>query len=55
MVKDQAANAGDLGSIPHWEDALEKEMVTHSDALAWGISGIEDAGGLQSMGSKSPT
>ena len=52
MVKDQAANAGDLDSIPHWEDALEKEMSTHSNALAWRIPWIEDPGGLKSMGSQ---
>ena len=27
-------NAGDLGSIPGWEDPLEKEMATHSSILA---------------------
>ena len=27
-------NAGDLGSIPGWEDALEKRMATHSNILA---------------------
>ena len=25
----------------HWEDALEKEMVTHSSILAWGIPWTE--------------
>ena len=33
-----------------WEDALEKEMATHSSILAWKISWTEEAGGLQSMG-----
>ena len=28
------------------EDALEKEMATHSSILAWGISWKEDPGGL---------
>ena len=32
------------------EDALEKEMATHSSSLAWEISWIEAPGGLQSMG-----
>ena len=32
------------------EDALEKEMATHSSALAWEIPWTEEAGGLQSMG-----
>ena len=32
--------------------ALEKEMVTHSGVLAWRISGTEEPGRLQSMGSR---
>ena len=35
-----------------WEDALEKEMATHSSILAWRIPWTEQPGGLQSMGSK---
>ena len=31
--------------------ALEKEMATHSSVLAWRIPGMEEPGGLQSMGS----
>ena len=31
--------------------ALEKEMATHSNILAWRILGTEEPGGLQSMGS----
>ena len=31
--------------------ALEKEMETHSSALAWRIPGTGDPGGLLSMGS----
>ena len=31
--------------------ALEKEMATHSSALAWEIPWVEEAGRLQSMGS----
>ena len=30
--------------------ALEKEMATHSSALAWRIPGPGEPGGLQSMG-----
>ena len=39
---------------PHacWEDALEKELATHSGTLAWKISWTEQPGGLQSMGSQ---
>ena len=33
-----------------WEDALEKEMATHSSVLAWRIPWTEEPGGLQSMG-----
>ena len=32
------------------EDLLEKEMITHSSALAWKIPWTEECGGLQSMG-----
>ena len=31
--------------------ALEKEMATHSSALAWRIAGTGEPGGLPSMGS----
>ena len=34
------------------EDALEKEMVIHSNNLAWRIPRTEEAGGLQSVGSQ---
>ena len=32
------------------EDALEKEMATHSSICAWEIPCTEEPGGLQSMG-----
>ena len=32
------------------EDALEKEMATHSSVLAWRIPWTEEAGHLQSTG-----
>ena len=32
-----------------WEDALEKEMATHSRILAWRIPWTEEPGGLQAM------
>ena len=35
-----------------WEDPLEKEMVTHSNILAWEIPKTEEPGGLQFMGSQ---
>ena len=37
------------------EDALEKEMATHSSVLAWKIPWTEDPGRLQSIGSQSHT
>ena len=33
------------------EDALEKEMATHSSTLAWKIPWMEEPDRLQSMGS----
>ena len=37
------------------KDPLEKEMVTHSGILAWGITWTEELGWLQSMGAQSWT
>ena len=34
------------------EDPLEKEMATHSSAIAWKIPWTEDPGRLQSLGSQ---
>ena len=34
------------------EDALEKEMATHSSIPAWRIPWTEEPGGLQSLGCK---
>ena len=50
MVKNTPVDTGDVGSIPDWEDALEKEMVSLSSILAWKIPWMEEPGGLQSMG-----
>ena len=33
-----------------WEDALEKEMATHSSILSWRIAWTEEPGRLQSTG-----
>ena len=33
-----------------WEDALEKEMATHSSTSAWEIPLSEELGRLQSIG-----
>ena len=35
-----------------WEDPLEEEMTTLSSIPAWRITGTEEPGGLQSMGSQ---
>ena len=37
LVKNPPANAGDLGSTPGWEDALEKGRANHFSILAWRI------------------
>ena len=50
--KESAYNVGDLGSIPGWEDPLEKGMATPSSILAWEIPWTEEPGRLQSMGSQ---
>jgi len=34
MLKNPAANAGDVGLILGWKDPLEKEMTAHSTILA---------------------
>ena len=51
MVKKKSVhNTGDPSSIPRLGDLLEKEMVTHSNILAWRIPWTEEPDGLQSMG-----
>ena len=35
-----------------WEDALEKEMASHSSILAWRLPWIEELGEPQAMGSQ---
>ena len=55
VVKNLPANEGDLrdlGSIPGWEDPLEKVMATHSNILAWRISCIGEPDGLSPWGCK---
>ena len=52
--REPAAKAGDtrdVGSIPGWEDPLEKEMASCS-ILAWEILWTGDPGRLQSTGSQ---
>ena len=50
--KASAYNVGDQGSIPGWEDLLEKETATPSSILAWKIPWMEEPDGLQSMRSQ---
>ena len=38
-----------------WEDLLEKEMVTHSNTLAWKVPWMAEPGRLQSMGLQNRT
>ena len=52
VVKNPAARAGDSGSIPGWEDLLEKGTATHSSNFAWETPWTEELGGLQSTGLK---
>ena len=52
---ESACNVGNVGSNLGQEDALEKEMATHSSILAWEIRWTEEPGELQSMGSQSWT
>ena len=49
---ESACNAGDLDSIPAWEDPLEKDVATYSSVLAWRIPCTEKSGRLQSMRSQ---
>ena len=35
--KESTCSAGDLGSIPGWDDPLEEGMAIHSSILAWRI------------------
>ena len=40
----------ETGSVPGWEDPLEKEMAAHFSTLAWKIPWTEEPGRLPSMG-----
>ena len=46
MVKNPAANAGDMDSIPELGTSLDKETTTHASVLAWKIPWTEESGGL---------
>ena len=49
-VKESAHNGETQVHSLDWEDALEKEMETHSNILAWRILWTREPGELQSMG-----
>ena len=51
-VKNLSAMQETQGQSLDQEDALEKEMATHSSILAWEIPRTEEPGRLQSMGSQ---
>ena len=54
-VKNTPASAGDLKKRVQFlggEDALEKEMDSHSSKLAWRSPWTEEPGGLQSIQSQ---
>ena len=48
-VKHLSAMLGTRVRSLGWEDALEKEMATHSSTLAWKIPWTEEPGRLQSV------
>ena len=50
LTEESACNVGDLGTIPGWEDPLEKGKAAHSNMLAWRIPWT-----VYSMGSQSQT
>ena len=50
VVKNPPAMQGMQVRSQDQEDALEKEMATHSNILAWKSPWTEEPGGLQSMG-----
>ena len=50
MVKNLPANAGDVGSIPGWEDPLKEEMATHCSILAWRTPWTEEPSGATAHG-----
>ena len=50
MVKNLPATQETWVPSLRWEDALEKEMATHSSILVWEIPWTEEPGRPQSMG-----
>ena len=52
MVKNLTAMLETEARSLGWEDALEKEIATHSSTLAWEILWTEEPDSLKSMGSQ---
>ena len=50
IVKDKEAWCAAVHGALVWEDLLEKGMATYSSILACRSPGIEEPGGLQSLG-----
>ena len=50
--KESACNMEDLGSIPGFEDFLEKEIATHSSIITWRIHGQRSLVGYSLWGHK---
>ena len=52
--KESTCSAGDLGSVPAWEDPLEKGKATYSSILAWRTPWTVSSMGLQRVGQDEP-
>ena len=52
VVKNLPASAGDVSSIPGWEDPLEEEMAPLSSILVWKIPWTKEPSGLPSVRSQ---
>ena len=50
VKKNLPANAGDMGSIPGWEDPMEEGMTTHPSILTWRIPWTQEPGRLHPLG-----
>ena len=51
-LKNPLASAGDIRDMVcylGWDDALDEEMATCSNILAWRVSWTEEPGGLRSI------
>ena len=47
---ESSCSVGDPGSVPGWEDPLEKGMETHFSILAWRIPWTGQSGGYSLQG-----